>query len=133
MMNHAMNLNHISSMGDIYDPPPAPIPFNAPPEPRLSLSSSDMLFLGGLALGVLVASIVAGWFEPSLAILVGVGGSMVILESWFTAVGFLSRKNTRNLRRRAVIFLAALLPWLIGLGIAAILMNLMFYVSDRLL
>ena len=67
-----------------------------------------------------------------MALLTAVGGSLVILESWFTALGFLHRCRPLGLRARWTIFLAALVPWLIGLGIAATLMLGLFWFSDML-
>ena len=54
----------------------------------------------------------------------------MVLESWFTALGFLHRRPTTTLTGRWTIFLAALVPWLLGLGLAALLMLGMFVVSD---
>ena len=56
----------------------------------------------------------------------------MILESWFTALGFLHRCRPLGLRARWTIFLAALIPWLIGLGIAAAFMLGSVLVSDWL-
>ncbi len=42
----------------------------------------------------------------------------MILESWFTALGFLHRARPLRLKARWMIFLAALVPWLVGLGVA---------------
>ena len=67
-----------------------------------------------------------------MALLTAVGGSLVIFESWFTALGFLHRCRPLGLRARWTIFLAALVPWLIGLGIAAALMLGLFWFSDVL-
>jgi hypothetical protein len=65
-----------------------------------------------------------------MAAMTAVGGFLVILESWFTALGFLHFRRTVSLKARWTIFLAALLPWLAGLAIAASLMLGMFLVSD---
>ena len=54
----------------------------------------------------------------------------MIVESWFTALGFLHRRPTEG-GGRWKIFLAALLPWVLGLGLAAALMLGLFYLSDR--
>ena len=62
--------------------------------------------------------------------LTALGGSLVVLESWFTALGFLHRFKPLGLRARWTIFIAALVPWLIGLGIAATLMLVLFWLSD---
>lgn len=68
--------------------------------------------------------------EPTIAVLTALGGSLVVLESWFTALGFLHRFKPLGLRARWTIFIAALVPWLIGLGIAATLMLVLFWLSD---
>ncbi len=67
-----------------------------------------------------------------MAILTALGGSLVIFESWFTALGYLHRCKPLRLRARWTIFLAAIVPWLIGLGIAATLMLSLFWFSDML-
>ena len=55
----------------------------------------------------------------------------MIVESWFTALGFLHQQPMEGLGARWKIFLAALVPWLLGLGLAAALMIGLFYLSDR--
>ena len=58
------------------------------------------------------------------------GLSLVILESWLTALGYLHRCRPLRLKARWTIFLAALVPWLVGLGIAVTVMLSLFWVSD---
>ena len=65
-----------------------------------------------------------------MAALILVGGALVIAESWFTALGFLHRRPLAGLGGRWKIFLAALVPWVLGLGLAAALMLGLFYLSD---
>ncbi len=119
---------------DIYDPPPAPIPW-APPEPEpLHWTAGDLVVLIAFSFLVLTASVWAGRFEPTLAPLIVTGGTLVIIESWFTALGFLHRHRhplSSGFRDRWKIFLAALLPWVVGLGLAAGLMLALFSLSDR--
>jgi hypothetical protein len=118
-------------MHDIYDPPPAPVPYNPKPEP-LIFTTGDLaclVLLCGLLFGV---SAVAWKSDTTMAVMTAVGGSLVILESWVTALGFLHRCRPLGLRARWTIFLAALIPWLIGLGIAATLMMSLFWFSDML-
>jgi len=119
---------------DIYDPPPAPIPW-APPEPEpLHWTAGDLSLLIAFSALVLTASVWAGRFEPALAPLVITGGTLVIIESWFTALGFLQRHRHPQFSGfgdRWRIFLAALIPWLVGLSFAAALMLGLFYLSDR--
>jgi len=118
-------------MHDIYNPPPAPVPFNPKSEP-LIFTTGDLVCLVTLC-GLLFCVATVAWrAEPMMAILTSVGGSLVILESWFTALGFLHRCRPLSLRARWTIFLAALVPWLIGLGIAATLMLSLFWFSDML-
>jgi hypothetical protein len=119
-------------MHDIYDPPPAPIPWNPPPSPPLRLTRGDLAFLAALVVILAFASGIALALEPTLAIMISLGGSLVILESWYTAIGFLHRQPPESLARRWTIFLAALVPWVVGLGIAALLMAGLFLLSDML-
>ncbi len=118
-------------MHDIYDPPPAPVPYNPKPEP-LIFTTGDLVCLILLCGLLFIVSAVAWRSEPMMAVLTAVGGALVILESWFTALGFLHRCKPLGLRARWTIFLAALIPWLIGLGIAAALMLSLFWISDIL-
>jgi hypothetical protein len=79
---------------------------------------------------VLAASALAWRVDATMALLILVGGALVIAESWFTALGFLHRRPV-DLGGRWKIFLAALVPWVVGLGMAAALMLGLFYLSDR--
>lgn len=118
-------------MYDIYDPPPAPVSWNPKPEP-LVFTTSDLVCLITLCSLLCMVALFVWPAEPGMALMTALGGSLVILESWFTALGFLHRARPLSLRARWTIFLAALLPWLIGLGIAAALMLSLFWVSDML-
>ncbi len=118
-------------MHDIYNPRPAPVAFNPKPEP-LIFTTGDLVCLVTLFALLLGISTIAWRSEPTMAVLTALGGSLVILESWFTALGFLHRCRPLSLRARWTIFLAALIPWLIGLGIAATLMLSLFWFSDML-
>lgn len=120
-------------MHDIYDPRPAPVP-HAPPKPEpLVFTRGDLVCLVTLCSTLGLVAAVAWWSEPTVALLTALGGALVVLESWFTALGFLHRFKPLGLRARWTIFIAALVPWLIGLGIAATLMLSLFWVSDRLI
>jgi hypothetical protein len=119
-------------MHDIYDPPPAPLPWNPPKAEPLVFTAGDLVCLIGLCALLFVGSVLAWQSEPMMAVLTAVGGSLVILESWFTALGFLHRFKPLGLRARWTIFLAALVPWLVGLGIAATLLLTLFWFSDLL-
>jgi hypothetical protein len=120
------------TMHDIYDPPPAPLAWNPPKPERLVFTRGDVACLVLLCGALFVAAIVAWRTEPAVALVTAMGGSLVILESWFTALGFLHRRRSLGLRARWTIFLAALIPWLVGLGIAAMFMLSLFLVSDWL-
>jgi hypothetical protein len=118
-------------MYDIYDPPPAPVRLNPKAEP-LVFTAGDLVCLFTLCSLLCVAALYAWPADPGMAVMTALGGSLVILESWFTALGFLHRATPLGLRARWTIFLAALLPWIIGLGIAASLMLGLFYLSDTI-
>ena len=119
-------------MHDIYDPPPAPVAWNPPQSERLVFTPGDIVCLVLLCALFTVGSALAWRGEPTVSLLTALGGTLVILESWFTALGFLHRRRSLGLRARWTIFLAALVPWLIGLGVAAGLMMGLFLVSDLL-
>ncbi|MDX2036369.1 MAG: hypothetical protein SFX72_06935 [Isosphaeraceae bacterium] len=117
-------------MHDIYDPPPAPVPLEPPQPEPLSWTAPDLTMLALLALGVVALAAWAWSYEPTMAILTLGGGAMVILESWFSALTFLHRHPAAGETGRIRVFLAALVPWAIGLGLAAALMLLLFSLSD---
>lgn len=119
-------------MQDIYNPPPAPVAWNPPKPERLVFTTGDLVCLLVLCGSLFAVSIIAWRAEPTVALITALGGTLVILESWFTALGYLHRRRSLGLRARWTIFLAALVPWLIGLGIAAALMLALFLFSDRL-
>jgi hypothetical protein len=119
-------------MHDIYDPPPALQQDCLPPKHEpLIFTTGDLLCLVGLC-GVLFALALAAWAtEPAVALATAVAGSLVILESWFTALGFLHRHPRLRLKARWVIFIAALIPWLAGLGAAVTVMLALFWIFDH--
>ena len=120
------------SLHDIYDPPPAPVPWDPPQAERLDFTASDVVCLVLLCVVLFVASVLVWRGEPMVALITALGGTLVILESWFTALGFLHRFKPLGVRARWTIFIAALVPWLIGLGIAATLILSLFWLSDNL-
>ena len=120
----------MSTVHDIYDPPPAPVAWNPPKAEPLVYTSGDLVCLVLLFTLLLTASVLLWLSEPAMAIATALGGALVILESWFTALGFLHRRRSLGLRARWTVFFAALVPWLVGLGIAATLMLGLFLVSD---
>jgi hypothetical protein len=115
---------------DIYNPPPAPVAWEEPPPEPLAISSADIAWLLGLC-ALLVPPSVWAWIEdPLLGAVVTTGGLFVILESWFSGLAFLRRHPDKRPVGRGLIFLAALVPWLIGVGFTASLMWLLFWLSD---
>jgi hypothetical protein len=120
-------------MHDIYDPPPVPPVDWAPPHPEpLIFTTGDLVCLLSLCTALLAGAVLVWHSEPVLALISAAAGALVILESWFTALGFLHRCPPLSLKVRWTIFLAALLPWLFGLGLAVITMLCLFWVSDYL-
>jgi hypothetical protein len=119
-------------MHDIYDPPPAPISWNPPLPERLVFTTGDLVCLILLCALLFAGSVLAWGNEPTVALLTMLGGTLVILESWLTALGFLHRRQSISMRARWTIFLAALVPWIVGLGIAAMLFLGLFLISDWL-
>jgi hypothetical protein len=119
-------------MHDIYDPPPAPerdwLPKKSEP---IVFTAADLLCLVGLCALLCAVTMTAWRAEPVMALATAAAGSLVILESWLTALGFLHRCRPLRLKARWVIFLAALVPWLLGLGVAVAIMLVMFWVSDH--
>ena len=119
-------------MHDIYDPPPVPpVDWNPPRVEPLIFTQGDLLCLIALCVGLLAAAMIAWSNEPVLALISAGAGALIILESWFTALGFLHRAKPVGLKVRWTIFLAALVPWLFGLGIAVCLMLCLFWISDH--
>jgi hypothetical protein len=120
----------MSTTHDIYDPPPAPVPL-APPRPEpLTYTWGDLVCLLTLCSVLFISAGMAWPSEPVMVLLTALGGSLVILESWVTALGFLHRAKPLGLRARWTIFLAALVPWLVGLGISATLILGLFWITD---
>jgi len=118
-------------MHDIYDPPPAPEQDWMPPRSEpLIFTAGDLLCLVGLCAILFVLSITAWRAEPTLALATAAAGSLVILESWLTALGYLHRCSPLRLKARWMIFLAALIPWLLGLGVVVSVMISLFWISD---
>ncbi len=120
-------------MHDIYDPPPVPaVDWDPPRTGPLVFSRGDMICLVALCAGLLVFALLAWRNEPTLALISACAGALVILESWFTTLGFLYRCPPVSLKLRWTIFLAALIPWLVGLGFAVGFMLCLFWISDHL-
>ena len=119
-------------MHDIYDPPPVPeVDWDPPPPGPLIFTQGDLICLVALCVGLVGLALVAWHSEPVLALIAAEAGGLVILESWFTALGYLHRCPPVSLKVRWTIFLAALLPWLLGVGFAVFLMLCLFWISDH--
>src|SRR5258708_13915613 len=90
-------IDTMTTMHDIYDPPPAPIPW-APPEPEpLNWTAGDLTVLASFSVLVVAASALAWQIDSTMAFLILLGGALVIVESWFTALGFLHRRPMTGL------------------------------------
>lgn len=119
-------------MRDIYNPPPAPLPWEHPKAEPLPITAPDLLWLFGL-LAVMLCVAAAAWaIAPLLGVGAIVGGTFVTLESWFSGLTFLRRHPAARPVGRGLIFLAALVPWLLGLIFTAALMWGLFLISDML-
>ena len=118
-------------MHDIYDPPPALEQEWTPPRREsLIFTTGDLMCLVGLC-AILFAVSAVGWrSEPEMAIPTALAGALVVFESWMTALNFLHRCRPLRLKARWTIFLAALLPWLVGLGVAVMFLVSLFWISD---
>ena len=97
----------------------------------LVFTTGDLLCLVGLWRLLFAGSLLAWRSAPSWRVATAAAGSLVILESWFTALGFLHRTRPLRLKLRWLIFLAAIVPWLVGLGVAVSAMLMLFWISDR--
>jgi hypothetical protein len=121
----------MSTAHDIYDPPPAPVPLAPTPE-RIAWKTGDLAVLIALVLIAIALAVWAWTVEPSLAVLVLIGAAIVIVESWSTALGFLHRHRLAGEGNRWTIYVAALVPWLLGLALATGLMIGLFRLADWL-
>jgi hypothetical protein len=120
----------MSTVHDIYDPPPSTTSW-LPPEPdAFSFTPGDLRCLLALCAGWVGATIPLWLMEPLVGLLAMIGGALVIFESWYTALIYLHREGISGPWRRFRIILAAHLPWIIGLGIATLLMAGLFVLSD---
>jgi hypothetical protein len=122
-----------SLMRDIYDPPPVPEQELPPTRPDgFVLTRGDLVVVTVLCVLPFAASLLAWYTEPELAIATGTAGALVILESWFTAMTYMHRRSRLvGLKVRWTIFLAALLPWVIGVGVTIASILGLFWVADH--
>jgi hypothetical protein len=121
----------MSTMYDIYDPPPAPtLDYAASKREPLIFTGGDLFCLLAFCAALLIAAGLAWNSEPTLAVVTAVAGMLVIFESWLTALGFLHRCRPLGLKARWTIFLAALVPWLVGLASAATVILGLFWLFD---
>lgn len=120
----------MTSLHDIYDSAPLPAPPRALKPERLTWTHSDVFIL--CVLGSIVALLAAAaWLiDESLGVLAGLGGGLVIIESWITGLSYLQRHPVAGRKLRWVTFFAALVPWIVGLGVAASFMLLLFRLTD---
>lgn len=119
-------------MRDIYDAKPVPVSVNLPEKQPLHLTWSDKLFLA-ISLSVVLLLSTAAWFlDGTVSFFVALGGGLVVLESWHTSLMFLQRHEYEDHQTRHFIHLAALIPWLLVLGSAALAMLGLFWLSDYL-
>lgn len=119
-------------MHDVYDPPPRPeIDWEKPRREPLIVSRGDVACLASLCLALFLAAAVFWRSEPILAILAAGAGSLVVMESWLTALAFFHRSPPLGLKARWTVFLAAILPWIVGVAAAIAFMLGLFWLSDR--
>lgn len=117
-------------MHDIYDPPPARMTLETQSAP-LPWTARDLVWLGGLIGLALLGSAWAWTIEPMLWPAVLLGGLFVALESWFSALTFIQRHPASRAGRWRI-FVAAVAPWALGLGLAAGLLMGLFALTDWL-
>jgi hypothetical protein len=120
----------MTTLHDIYNPPPAPVPLAPPPPEPLHWRPGDLGILAGLIAMVVGLAAWAWTVAPELSVLALIGGTVVIVESWSTALGFLHRRPWMGENGRWKIFAAALVPWLVGLALATGLMMGVFRLVD---
>lgn len=119
-------------MHDVYDPPPAPeIDWEGPRAEPLIVSRGDLVCLASLCLLLFFASAAFWRSEPVVAVIAAGAGSLIVLESWLTALGSIHRRPPMGLKARWTVFLAALVPWLVGVSAAVAFLLALFWASDR--
>ncbi|AMV38085.1 hypothetical protein [Planctomyces sp. SH-PL62] len=121
-------------MHDVYDPPTMPeIDWEEPGREPLIVSRGDVVCLVSLCAALFVAGAFFWRSEPILALLAAGAGSLVVMESWLTALAFFHRSPPLGLKARWTVFLAAILPWIVGVAAAVGFLLALFWISDRFL
>lgn len=120
-----------SSLHDIYNPPPAPMPFEvASQNEPLVITSSDVAWLLVLCVLVVPPSVMAWILDPLLGAALTVVSVFIVLESWFSGLTFLRRHPAARPLWRGMVFLAATVPWLIGAAFMVSLILAFFWLTD---
>ena len=117
---------------DIYDATPLQVSVNMPETVPLRPTRQDKLFLALVLAIVLFLSLSAFFLDTSVSLLLAMGGCLVVLESWHTALLFLERHEPDANQARLLIHVGALMPWLMILGLSALFMLGLFWLSDYL-
>ncbi|ADV63309.1 hypothetical protein Isop_2742 [Isosphaera pallida ATCC 43644] len=126
-------MSHLGARRNLFNPSPVSRPLSKPVRHALRPLKADLVWLMMMVTLLLIVAAVTVWLvDATLGLLVGMGGLLVLLESWFTGLGYLERRPQLPTRDRWSIHFAALVPWMIGLGLAALLMTSLFLLSDWL-
>ncbi|WP_337175234.1 hypothetical protein [Paludisphaera sp.] len=121
-------------MHDVYDPPPVPeIEWEEPRREPLEVSRGDVACLVGLCAALFGIAAIFWSDDPFVAVIAAGAGSLIVLESWLTALARFKRTPTHGVRARWTVFLAALVPWVVGVGAAVAFLLGVFWVSDHFL
>lgn len=126
-------MSHLGARRNLFNPSPVSRPLSKPVRHPLRPLKADLGWLAMVVAILLIVVTATVWLvDEILGLLVGLGGLLVLLESWFTGLGYLERRPLSPTRDRWSIHFAALIPWIIGLGLAALLMTGLFFLSDWL-
>ena len=118
-------------MHDIYDPPPALEQEWTPPRRGAADLHDGRPVLPCRAVRLLFSAAVLAWHsEPELAIATAAAGCAGDPGKLAHRGGLPASLPAIGTQTRWTIFLAALIPWLVGLGITVTVMLSLFWVSD---